>query len=44
MGELAGDMRYLYACSGGEICPLPDTTGKLKNYFHNFTNVFCRLS
>jgi hypothetical protein len=43
MGELSGDMQYLFACSGGEICPLPDASGKLKNYFHNYTNVFCKL-
>ena len=43
--EVAGDeANYLFAHSGGEICPLPDENGKLVNYFHNFTNVFCRLS
>jgi hypothetical protein len=44
VSEICGDMQYLYVCSGGEICPLPDGSGKLKNYFHNYTNVFCRLS
>ncbi|MCL2389966.1 MAG: FIST C-terminal domain-containing protein [Endomicrobia bacterium] len=44
VSELAGDMRYMFACSGGEICPLPDASGKLKNFYHNYTNVFCRLS
>ncbi|MCL2690304.1 MAG: FIST C-terminal domain-containing protein [Chitinispirillia bacterium] len=44
MGEVCGDMNYLYASAGGEICPIPDESGKLKNYFHNYTNVFCRLS
>jgi hypothetical protein len=42
--DLAGNTDYLYACSGGEICPLPDANGKLKNHYHNYTNVFCRLS
>ena len=41
--KAAGSARYQFACSGGEICPLPDTDGKLKNSFHNYTNVFCRL-
>lgn len=44
MSEMCGDMYYLYACSSGEICPIPDESGKLKNYYHNYTNVFCRLS
>lgn len=35
---------YLFASSGGEICPLPDADGRLKNYFHNYTIVFCKLS
>jgi len=35
---------YSFSNSGGEICPLLDTNGNLKNYFHNFTNVFCKLS
>jgi len=42
--EITGDASYLFACSGGEICPLPDAEGKLKNYYHNYTIVFCRLS
>ena len=42
--EIAGDSQYLFACSGGEICPLPDVNGKLRNFFHNYTNVFCKLS
>ena len=42
--EIAGEeVNYLFSCSGGEICPLYDTDGKLKNHFHNYTNVFCRL-
>lgn len=42
--EIANDTHYLFACSGGEICPLPDDDGKLKNFYHNYTIVICRLS
>ena len=42
--EIAGDNKYVFACSGGEICPLPDSNGILKNFFHNFTNILCRIS
>ena len=42
--EVAAGTDYMFACSGGEICPLPDANGKLKNFFHNYTIVFCRLS
>ena len=42
--EVAGDTSYLFACSGGEICPLPDADGRLKNFYHNYTAVFCRIS
>ena len=42
--NMAGDSHYIFAYTGGEICPLPDADGKLKNYFHNYTNVFCLLS
>ena len=42
--ELTGGSRYLFAYTGGEICPLPDSSGKLKNVYHNFTVVSCRLS
>ncbi|MCL2812134.1 MAG: FIST C-terminal domain-containing protein [Clostridia bacterium] len=42
--EIAQDAPYLFACSGGEICPLPDADGNLKNYYHNYTIAFCRLS
>ena len=41
--EITGGFHYMYTVSGGEICPLPDADGKLKNLFHNYTNVFCRL-
>jgi len=42
--DIAGDSPFIFAYTGGEICPLPDADGKLKNYFHNYTNVFCLLS
>ena len=41
--ELVGDMQYMFSSSGGEICPLPDASGKLKNYYHNYSIVFCKL-
>ena len=41
--DIAGDAPYMFAYSGGEICPLPDASGKLKNYYHNYTIAFCRL-
>jgi hypothetical protein len=41
---LIGDIPYMFACSGGELSPLPDAGGKLKNFCHNYTAVFCRLS
>jgi len=41
--EIVGNGKYMYACSAGEICPLPDKWGNLKNVFHNYTNVFCRI-
>ena len=44
VNELTGGTGYMYSVSGGEICPLPDADGKLKNFFHNYTNVFCKLS
>jgi len=43
VSELTGGKNYIYAISGGEICPLPDADGKLKNLFHNYTNVICRI-
>ena len=42
--EAAKESPYIFAYTGGEICPLPDANGKLKNIFHNYTNVFCLLS
>lgn len=44
LSKTAGDRQYLFACSGGEICPLPDASGNLRNLFHNYANVFCRIS
>jgi hypothetical protein len=44
MREGFGDAPYFFAYSGGEICPLPDADGKLKNFYHNYTNAFCKLS
>jgi hypothetical protein len=38
-----GDASYLFAYSGGEICPLPDADGRLKNFYHNYTNAFCKM-
>jgi hypothetical protein len=32
---------YQICYAGGELCPLPDTSGKLINYFHNYTFVAC---
>ena len=43
--EAAGSgTEYHFTYTGGEICPLPDSNGNLKNVYHNFTIVFCRLS
>jgi len=42
--ETTGGEHYMFAISGGEICPLPDANGRLINIFHNYTNVLCRLS
>ncbi|MCL2126104.1 MAG: FIST C-terminal domain-containing protein [Oscillospiraceae bacterium] len=44
MRETAGGAPYHFACSGGEICPLPDADGKLRNFYHNYTNVFCKIN
>jgi len=43
VSELTESSHYMFAISGGEVCPLPDADGKLKNLFHNYTNVFCRI-
>ena len=42
--ENAGGANHMFSYSGGEICPMPGANGKLKNVFHNYTIVFCRLS
>ena len=42
--DISGGAGYLFSYTGGEICPLPDANGELKNMYHNFTIVFCRLS
>jgi hypothetical protein len=42
--KVAGGVPYIFACSGGEICPLPEENGALVNCFHNYTIVFCKLS
>ncbi len=44
VNAVCGDTPYMFTCSGGELCPLPDSAGKLKNFCHNFTNVICRIS
>ena len=42
--DIAGnEISFIYTCCGGEICPLLDANGNWKNYFHNYTNAFCRL-
>jgi len=42
--EISGGENHMFAYSGGEICPMPGANGELKNIFHNYTIVFCRLS
>ena len=44
ISKIKKDKNYLFAYSGGEICPVLGSDGKLKNYFHNFTIVMCRIS
>ncbi len=44
VNEICGDTPYMFTCSGGELCPLPDAAGRLRNLSHNFTNVVCRIS
>ena len=43
VAEITGGLPYHFACSGGEICPHPDKDGRLRNFFHNHTIVFCKL-
>ncbi|MDR3349095.1 MAG: hypothetical protein LBO03_05760 [Acidaminococcales bacterium] len=34
---------YMIACTGGEICPVPDGAGALVNRFHNYALIACIL-
>jgi hypothetical protein len=44
-GEVLGTGRpYMFAYSGGEICPVTTNDGKLKNRFHNVTLISCLFS
>ena len=43
IGNTMGSAEYHFAYSGGEICPLYDSGGELRNYFHNYSVVFCKL-
>jgi hypothetical protein len=38
-----GDIPYVLAYAGGEICPVRGEDGKLYNHFHNFTFSLCVL-
>ncbi len=44
VNKICGATPYLFTCSGGEVCPLPDAEGRLRNLSHNFTHVMCRIS
>ncbi|AEF81214.1 FIST N-terminal domain-containing protein [Leadbettera azotonutricia] len=39
--KIGGKFPYLLAYSGGEVCPVPGSDGKLHNRFHNYTFVAC---
>ncbi len=39
----ATGMPFMMGYSGGEICPMPDKNGKLRNRFHNYTFCACVL-
>lgn len=39
--KLDGRVPFQVAYSGGEICPMPNTEGKLINKYHNFSLVVC---
>lgn len=41
--ELNGDVNYLMAYAGGEICPMSVSNGVASNFFHNYTLVTCIL-
>ncbi|MDR1546447.1 MAG: FIST C-terminal domain-containing protein [Deltaproteobacteria bacterium] len=34
---------YCFAYSGGEICPIPDAEGRMRNAYHNLALVVCLL-
>ncbi len=38
-----GEMPAMFAYSGGEVCPLPNDKGRLRNFYHNYSAVFCRI-
>ncbi|MDR2899173.1 MAG: FIST C-terminal domain-containing protein [Clostridiales bacterium] len=42
--EITNDVSCAFSYVGGEICPMPDDDGKLKNFYHNFTVIFCCLN
>ena len=35
------ELPFALGYSGGEICPVPDANGKLRNRFHNYTFCAC---
>jgi hypothetical protein len=41
---LNGVIPFQCCCSGGEICPAPDVSGKMVNHIHNFTFITCVLT
>jgi hypothetical protein len=43
IAEKMGGMPYMVGYSGGEICPVRDESGVLRNRFHNFTFSACVL-
>jgi hypothetical protein len=44
VNKTARGSSYIFACSAGEICPVPDGEGGFKNIFHNYSIVFCKFS
>jgi hypothetical protein len=45
MRDIIGNKMPYHCCySGGEICPVPDASGRLVNRIHNFTFIACVLS
>jgi len=43
ISKAKSDKDYHFAYSGGEICPVKNADGKLKNFYHNFTIVMCKI-